>query len=132
MADDITLAVPKTIQAQLVSANIADGRIYSHLKQGTPLPFVCVGQSLIEAEDLDRFTGTLETVHISVFSDLHHSNKLQRIMSQIKKELHKFELVVQGRDSALCWLTDTSIEHDGNRNVSRGLMRFRVASYMTN
>src|SRR5690625_2919989 len=102
--------------------------VFDDVPQGTPCPYVVIGEDDSESFDTDDSLGLDTDITIHVWSEYSGRKEVKDIMAQIYAALNRYELVIDGMYTidCICEYQDSFLDPDG---VARhGVIRFRLTT----
>lgn len=121
-----TFEIQKAIYARLTQRLTVP--VFDDVPQGSPMPYVVIGEGDSEPFDTDDSLGLETDVTIHVWSEYSGRKQVKEIMAQIYGALHRYELVIEGMHTIDCIFEyqDSFLDPDG---VTRhGVIRFRLTT----
>lgn len=102
--------------------------VFDDVPQGTPCPYVVIGEDDSESFDTDESLGLETDVTIHVWTEYSGRKQAKDITAQIYAALHRYALPVDGMSTVDCIFEyqDSFLDPDG---VTRhGVIRFRLTT----
>lgn len=102
--------------------------VFDDVPQGTPCPYVVIGEDDSESWDTDDSLGLDTDITIHVWTEYSGRKQAKDIMAQIYAALNRYELAVNGMYTVdcICEYQDSFLDPDG---VTRhGVIRFRLTT----
>ena len=123
---DKSFEVQQALFSTLTTADVADGRIYDHVPQNVQFPYVQVGETDAQPDDLSGTVGISEFVTLHVWSRYRGQKELKQISAAVQDAVHGQDLTMSGRTSALAWVRDVRTMRDPDGLTRHGVIRVEI------
>lgn len=111
------------------SPAIAGGRIHDDVPEDVVFPYVQIGASDADLDDVDCSEGLDENITLHVWSRYRGMKEAKDIIAQIRTVLNAVSLTVSGRASAHSWVRQSRVVLDPDGVTRHGIVSVRVVHH---
>jgi hypothetical protein len=111
-----------------LTALLGPGRIHDDVPQGSPLPYVTLGQATLRDASTGTDPGAEHIFTVHVWSDARGKKEAHELLDAVRATLHDRPLALAGHRLVNLRHETSDIRRDGDGATLHGLARFRAVT----
>lgn len=119
-------AVHTALRGDAALTNLVADRIFDHVPQGTPFPYIVIGEATAESFDTKTEDGQEQTLTIHSWSRHRGLLEAKEIMAAVTDALDQQSLSIAGHDLVLLRFVFARTLRDPDGLTRHGVQRFRA------